>query len=211
MKIIITEAQYDTLTEENLRNFLYSFWDRQKKQGEEPSLDEMIYNIFDINKESREDYDTIRPIWYEYNGGYNALKDKIKKDLKIDLGNVSRDAERFGEIIGVKMATVCPDALMKMADFDDSEDDVTSREFTGKIVAIDDNKIVEFSVKDSSNRLTKFYWLTFIESNIELTTQYKNLKDKDVNIVYITQEFFDSRIGEYRFFNVILNLEVLDK
>jgi hypothetical protein len=31
MKIIITEAQYDTLTEENLRNFLYSFWDRQKK------------------------------------------------------------------------------------------------------------------------------------------------------------------------------------
>lgn len=138
-------------------------------------------------------------------------KDKIKKDLKIDLGNVSRDAERFGEIIGVKMATVCPDALMKMADFDDSEDDVTSREFTGKIVAIDDNKIVEFSVKDSSNRLTKFYWLTFIESNIELTTQYKNLKDKDVNIVYITQEFFDSRIGEYRFFNVILNLEVLDK
>jgi hypothetical protein len=138
-------------------------------------------------------------------------KDKIKKDLKIDLGNVSRDAERFGEIIGVKMATVCPDALMKMADFDDSEEDVTSRDLTGKIVAIDDNKIVEFSVKDSSNRLTKFYWLTFIESNIELTTQYKNLKDKDVNIVYITQEFFDSRIGEYRFFNVILNLEVLDK
>ena len=81
MKIIITEAQYDTLTEENLRNFLYSFWDRQKKQGEEPSLDEMIYNIFDINKESREDYDTIRPIWYEYNGGYDVLKDKIKKEI----------------------------------------------------------------------------------------------------------------------------------
>ena len=81
MEIIITEAQYNTLTEENLRNFLYSFWDRQKKQGEEPSLDEMIYNIFDFNKETREDYDTIRPIWYEYNGGYNVLENKIRKEI----------------------------------------------------------------------------------------------------------------------------------
>ncbi len=81
MKIIITEAQYNTLTEENLREFLYSFWDRQKKLGEEPSLHEIIYDIFDFNKETREDYDTIRPIWYEYNGGYSVLENKIRKEI----------------------------------------------------------------------------------------------------------------------------------
>ena len=81
MKIIITEAQYNTLTEENLRNFLYSFWDRQKKLGDEPSLHKIIYDVFDFNKETREDYDTIRPIWYEYNGGYNVLENKIRKEI----------------------------------------------------------------------------------------------------------------------------------
>jgi len=81
MKIIITEAQYNTLTEENLRDFLYSFWDRQKKLGDEPSLHKIIYDVFDFNKETREDYDTIRPIWYEYNGGYSVLENKIRKEI----------------------------------------------------------------------------------------------------------------------------------
>jgi len=81
MEIIITEAQYNTLTEENLRDFLYSFWDRQKKLGEEPSLHKIIYDVFDFNKETREDYDTIRPIWYEYNGGYSVLENKIRKEI----------------------------------------------------------------------------------------------------------------------------------
>ena len=81
MEIIITEAQYNTLTEENLRDFLYSFWDRQKKLGEEPSLHKIIYDVFDFNKETREDYDTIRPIWYEYNGGYDVLFEKLKDEI----------------------------------------------------------------------------------------------------------------------------------
>lgn len=81
MKIILTETQYNSLTEENAREFLYSFWDRQKKLGEEPSLHEIIYDIFDFNKETREDYYTIRPIWYEYNGGYNVLENKIRKEI----------------------------------------------------------------------------------------------------------------------------------
>ena len=31
MKIIITESQYQDLTEKKLREFLYGFWDKQKK------------------------------------------------------------------------------------------------------------------------------------------------------------------------------------
>jgi len=46
MKIVITEAQYSKLTEDNLREFLYAFWNRQKKNGEEPFLDEMLLPRF---------------------------------------------------------------------------------------------------------------------------------------------------------------------
>ena len=81
MKIIITESQYRQLTEENIREFLYSFWDNQKKQGEEPSLDDIIYQVSDITKNSREDHQSIRPIWYEYNGGYDVLLKKINEEF----------------------------------------------------------------------------------------------------------------------------------
>lgn len=81
MKIIITESQYQKLTEEKLREFLYGFWDSQKKHGEEPSLDDMLFRVLDINKNTGEDLKTIRPIWYEYNGGFDVLYDKVKNKI----------------------------------------------------------------------------------------------------------------------------------
>jgi hypothetical protein len=85
MKIIITERQQnlisENMTEENLRKFCYKIWDKQKKMGEEPYLDDIIYEISDIKKETRYDYDIIRPIWYEYNGGYEVLENKIKNEI----------------------------------------------------------------------------------------------------------------------------------
>jgi hypothetical protein len=81
MKIVITEAQYSKLTEDNLREFLYAFWDRQKKNGEEPFLDEMLYHVLGITKNSIEDYQQVRPIWYRYNGGREVLYDKLVKEI----------------------------------------------------------------------------------------------------------------------------------
>ena len=81
MKLILTEKQYRQLTEENLREFLYSFWDNQKRQGEDPSLDDIIFQLTDIRKDSISDYNTIRPLWYRYNGGYDKLLKKINKEF----------------------------------------------------------------------------------------------------------------------------------
>lgn len=81
MKIIITEEQYDKLNEEQLKNFLHSFWDKQKRKGEE-CLHDIIYTIIDTHKESRKDYDIIRPIWYEYNGGYDIMLEKLKDRIE---------------------------------------------------------------------------------------------------------------------------------
>lgn len=81
MKVIITEAQYRQLTEENLREFLYSFWNKQKKDGETPSLDDIIFQVTDIREHSRDDYNMIRPLWYRYNGGYEKLLKKLKNEF----------------------------------------------------------------------------------------------------------------------------------
>ena len=82
MKIIISEAQYKQLTEENLREFLFSFWDQQKKRGEKPHLDDIIFQVTGIEKDSREDRYQIRPLWYEYNGGVEKLKKQLKEEFE---------------------------------------------------------------------------------------------------------------------------------
>jgi hypothetical protein len=85
MKIILTKRQQrliiENFTEENLRKLCYQIWDKQKKMGEEPHLDDVIYDISGIRKETRDDYDTIRPIWYRYNGGFDRLFKKLKDEI----------------------------------------------------------------------------------------------------------------------------------
>jgi hypothetical protein len=71
----------ENMTEENLRRLCYAVWDKQKKKGEEPHLDDVIYDITGIKKNTNEDVDTIRPIWYEYNGGFDVLYDKVKNKI----------------------------------------------------------------------------------------------------------------------------------
>ena len=116
MKIIITEKQYNKLTEDKLQKLCYTVWNQQKKRGEEPYIDDIIYDITDIRKNSNEDYQIIRPIWYRYNGGFNNLFEKLKNeidgkifDLETDWGNVDTRVEvinvnqfgRLGEDFGV--------------------------------------------------------------------------------------------------------------
>ena len=116
MKIIITEKQYNKLTEDKLQKLCYTVWNQQKKRGEEPHIDDIIYDITDIRKNSNEDFQIIRPIWYRYNGGFDKLFEKLKNeidekifDLTSDWGNLDTRIEvidvsqfgRLGEDFGV--------------------------------------------------------------------------------------------------------------
>lgn len=138
MKIIITERQQnlisENMTEENLRKFCYSIWDKQKKMGEEPYLDDIIYDISDIKKETRYDYDIIRPIWYEYNGGYEVLENKIKneidtKEYKLIEPEFNLETkikvvylERTGDLIEI-MVDVDPRGTMDFHGFDEETEE----------------------------------------------------------------------------------------
>jgi hypothetical protein len=95
MKIVITEAQYSKLTEDNLREFLYAFWNKQKKNGEEPFLDEMLYHVLGITKNSIEDYQQVRPIWYRYNGGREVLYDKLVKEISDKTFRLQDDSQNL--------------------------------------------------------------------------------------------------------------------
>jgi hypothetical protein len=82
MKIVITEEQFDSLKKEQLKSFLFKYWDSLKKKGKKLELDEIVYDIVGVKKHSSEDHKIVRPIWYEYNGGYEGLLTKLKEETK---------------------------------------------------------------------------------------------------------------------------------
>lgn len=143
----------------------------------------------------------------------SPYKNQLMKDFNINFNNIDKEGEELGRIIGVKMATICPDDLIKLVNNVKKKESnkITENIIEGRITAILDNKFVEFSIKDTKGKMSKYYWFTFIESTTDLTTNYKKMVDKSVKIVFITQEFFDARISEYSTFNIIKKLEIINK
>lgn len=90
MKIVITEDQHNRLVEmkimnesiEKFKKAAFSIWDDMKRNGERPALIDIIYDLMDVGRNTRGDYKIIRPIWYEYNGGFNGLVEKLNKEIK---------------------------------------------------------------------------------------------------------------------------------
>jgi len=138
MKIIITEKQYNKLTEDKLQKLCYTVWNQQKKRGEEPYIDDIIYEITDIRKNSNEDFQIIRPIWYRYNGGFDNLFERLKNeidekifDLTSDWGNLDTRVEvievsqfgRLGEDFGVDIfVNVDPNGTMDFQMYEEGTD-----------------------------------------------------------------------------------------
>ena len=140
-------------------------------------------------------------------------KKQLKKDYDIDLDKIDEQGEALGQIIGMRMISFCPDALISMAgqmtdEFDDF--DYSEETYSGVITLIDDERFVIFSIKNNEGKTNKFYWLNPVDTDFDLELEYKMLKDKEVYVRFMTQEIFDPRINEYRSYNVLLELNKRD-
>ena len=139
MKIIITERQQnlisENLTEENLRKFCYKIWDKQKKMGEEPYLDDIIYDISGIQKNTNEDFKIIRPIWYRYNGGFNDLFEKLKEEV-------------LGNTFDLVVPELNLETLVKVVDVTNTSMDFYKYNVANLIIDIDGNGTVSYDFLD---------------------------------------------------------------
>jgi len=132
--------------------------------------------------------------------------DKVRflKDHQIDLNNPVKDGQKAGELIGVRMATACPATLIKLsADAADARGSVA-----GKVNKVEADNFVVFSVQEQTGKVNKYIWLTQVTSNLDLTNSYANLLGKNVKILFESKDIFDPKIGEYRSFKIITNLQV---
>ena len=139
-------------------------------------------------------------------------QDEIKRDYGIDMANIDREGEELGRIVGMKMLNTCPEEITRIVNATYPEEDSPASEdsVTGEIKAVGQGDFIYFSLTDSDGRTSKFYWLTFVESEFDLQNNYKQLAGRRVSIDYTVYEFYDSNLGEYRNYNVIDAISVVE-
>ncbi len=139
---------------------------------------------------------------------------QLRKEYGINLEMIDVEGERLGRIIGLRLATNCPEGLELItrmnSDEPETEDPVIGS-VMGEVLAIDDQAFVVFSIKEQTGRISKYFWLTLITADDQLIYTYPSLVGRTVNISFEQKEFFDPRIAEYRTFNIIRDLVLMEE
>lgn len=143
-------------------------------------------------------------------------KKQLKTDYNINLDNINRaNGEKLGKVIGTKMASVCPDKLMRITQEQlptDSDMEINiETAFRGSVTKIENELFVVFSIKDElTGKVYKLLWLNHVKSQFDLMSDYESLINQLVDCSYKIQEFFDPKINEYRRFNVLTEIKIVE-
>jgi len=138
---------------------------------------------------------------------------ELKKEYNIDIENLTDENsdkafENLGSAIGLMMTTECSDVFLKiMNDTDENSEAKSELLLNGTITKIEKENFIIFHVVGENKNLTKFYWVSNIESNLDLPKEYNSLVNKKVSISYYTTEIFDAKINDYRNLNIISSLK----
>ena len=186
MKIIITERQQnlitENMTEENLRKFLYSFWNKQKKMGKEPNLDDVIYEISDLIRNTNGDFKIIRPIWYDYNGGFDVLSEKIYEEIINKTLRITDNAPLLDTKFRVRQINV-------------EEEDHWPLKTLNIVCEVDKNGILEYEDYDEDNNEYYVKRDTIEQALYDLEYDDQGLKDYIKGLIFellepITEEIY---------------------
>ncbi len=149
---------------------------------------------------------------------YGKFKDDIDKHMNVSFDDPD-SMEQFGQEIGMKMITICPDTFMSFAK-DMIEEEVenynTSEEtapkltvVSGEVVKLVTDQFNLLSFKGTNKRMYKFLWLEYFEGQ-ELLSDMKDLKRKQLSVSYETKEMYDPKLQDYRTYKVLRKIEVVN-
>lgn len=132
---------------------------------------------------------------------------EVKRDFNIDV--INDDSEKTGGIIGKWLVAECPDIFLEMVSSTEDDKEIAKSQLliSGNVKKIEKGNFVIFHIVGENNNLTKFYWVSNIESNLDLPKEYNSLLNKKVNVSYYTTEIFDAKINDYRNLNIISGLK----
>lgn len=136
---------------------------------------------------------------------YTAHDKEVKAKYGDLMGN-DKAMEKFGEDIGVKMVTACPETLMEFAGVGDDEVTAEVLSVEGKITEIKNEQFTTILVKDKNGRVYSFLVLNYFDT-ASLIIGNELTKNSSVVIEYSEVELYDNKSKEFRFFKVISGIE----
>jgi hypothetical protein len=138
---------------------------------------------------------------------------QLEKQKGIKADDMNEGVKKIGEMVGERMVVLCPKSIEKITTEMSKESsssaiaEATSME-VGTITAIDKNGFVIFTIKNEEGKSSKFYWLSEVQSDIDLITKFESLLNKQVEANYTLSELFDHKSLEYRVFKVLSSMNI---
>lgn len=111
----------------------------------------------------------------------SPYSNEIKRDYGIDIIKDISDSEKMKELgvqIGILMLNECQELFEKVTRNVEAENDTDENSYlllSGTVKKIEKDNFVIFHVVGENNNLTKFYWVSKIESNLDLSKEYNSL------------------------------------
>ncbi len=139
---------------------------------------------------------------------------EIKRDYGIDLSKDIANNEKMKELgiqMGMLMLNECQELFEKITESDKDTENAEENDsyllFSGTVKKIEKENFVIFHIVGENKTLTKFYWVSNVESDLDLPKEYNALVGKKVNLSYYTTEIFDAKINDYKNLNILSSLK----
>lgn len=150
---------------------------------------------------------------------FGKFKSRIDKHMNVSLDNPD-SLEKFGQEVGLKMLTVCPDTFMSFAQ-DMIEEELNDDSYTikevpsnlkvvsGNVVELKKDQFNILSFKGTNKRMYKLLWMEYFEGQ-ELLSEFKKLKNKEIKVSFENKEMYDPKLKDYRTYKVLRKIEVVN-
>lgn len=159
----------------------------------------------DFSKISAEDLEmelgmAMMPLFAKYSN-------EIRDVFNVDLANQS-DVTAFGQEIGIRLVTECPEFIRIFANRKNGqtvESSAGTGTVTGKLQKVVDGEFTHILVKDQRGKIEKLWWFDYFEG-AEFLRDKSNL-DKSFRVSYTEREVYSSMLKDYVKIRVITGME----
>ena len=200
MKIVLTEEQHnrlmemktinESLNDAQLKKVAFSIWNGMKKKGERPGLIDILYELTDLRRDTNGDFKILRPIWYEYNGGFDVLAKKVYEEIINKTFRITDDAPFLDSKVRVRQLIV-------------EEEDNWPLKTLNVICEVDKNGILEYEDYDEENNEYFIKRDTIEQAVYDLEYDNLGLKEYIEGLIYdVLEPITDEKYG------VPVNIEI---
>lgn len=142
---------------------------------------------------------------------YSNHKDKLPKSKRVLLDN-DEQMEKFGEEIGMKMITYCPDILLAIGknEIDKNEAnevvDVLSLSSTGQLIERKTDGFLTIRVKEESGRINDFILVKNFDNAYLISDDVLKVNTK-VKVDFYYEDIYDSKLNKFVNSKVLLDIQ----